>query len=107
MYTVVGVNIKREMILSPNDEEVANSSKKTYPIQDWTNHTLFTTKVVEIDTLFQTKIGKKKHTLWRGTYLYCLYKGIHPPPPHTRRENALQIMSLAAYASETNKEQYT
>ena len=27
-YTVVGVNIKREMVLSPNDEEVANSSKK-------------------------------------------------------------------------------
>ena len=27
-YTVVGVNIKRETILSPNDEEVANSSKK-------------------------------------------------------------------------------
>ena len=32
--TVVGVNIKREMVLSPNDEEVANSSKKTYPIQN-------------------------------------------------------------------------
>ena len=32
--TVVGVNIKREMVLPPNDEEVANSSKKTYPIQD-------------------------------------------------------------------------
>ena len=27
-YTVVGVNIKREMVLSPNDEEVTNSSKK-------------------------------------------------------------------------------
>ena len=27
-YMVVGVNIKREMVLSPNDEEVANSSKK-------------------------------------------------------------------------------
>ena len=24
-YTVVGLNIKREMVLSPNDEEVANS----------------------------------------------------------------------------------
>ena len=24
-YTVVGVNIKREMVLSPNDEEVASS----------------------------------------------------------------------------------
>ena len=39
-----GVNIKREMVLSPNDEEVANSSKehtqfktrghKPYPISD-------------------------------------------------------------------------
>ena len=44
MYTVVGVNIKREMVLSPNDKEVANSSKKhtqfktrghkPYPISD-------------------------------------------------------------------------
>ena len=42
-YTV-GVNIKREMVLSPNDEEVANSSKKhtqfktrrhkPYPVSD-------------------------------------------------------------------------
>ena len=35
-YTVVGVNIKREMVLLPNDEEVANSSKK---------HTQFQTRV--------------------------------------------------------------
>ena len=28
MYTVVGVNMKREMVLLPNDGEVANSSKK-------------------------------------------------------------------------------
>ena len=34
--TVVGINIKREMVLSPNDEEVANSSKK---------HTQFKTRV--------------------------------------------------------------
>ena len=33
MYMVVGVNIKREMVLLPNDE-VANSYKKHYPIQD-------------------------------------------------------------------------
>ena len=36
-YTVVGVNIKREMVLSPNDEEVASSKKGiqfTYPILD-------------------------------------------------------------------------
>ena len=37
-YTVVGVNIKREMVLSPNDEEVANSFKK---------HTQFKTRVHE------------------------------------------------------------
>ena len=35
-YTVVGVNIKKEMLLLPNDEEVANSSK---------NHTQFKTRV--------------------------------------------------------------
>ena len=27
-YTVVGVNIKKEIVLSPNDEEVANSSER-------------------------------------------------------------------------------
>ena len=36
MVHVVGVNIKRETVLSPNDEEVANSSKK---------HTQFKTRV--------------------------------------------------------------
>ena len=35
-YTVVGINIKREMVLLPNDEEVANSLKK---------HTQFRTRV--------------------------------------------------------------
>ena len=44
------------MVLLPNDEDVANSSKKTYP-----------------------------------------------PPPPTGAKNALQIMRLAAYASETKK----
>ena len=66
---------------------------KTYPIQ---------TKMVKIDNLFQTKTTKKNipfgtaHTL----YLYSLYIGTPPPPP--RAKNALQIMSLTAYASETN-----
>ena len=32
-YTVVGINIKTEMVLSSNDEDVANSSK-TFPTQD-------------------------------------------------------------------------
>ena len=67
-----------------------------------TNHTLFQTKMVEIDTLFQTKTAKKNHTLWRGTYLYSLYKGL---PPGAK--NALQIVRLAAYSSETNKWQQT
>ena len=35
-YTVAGVNIIREMVSSPNDEEVANSSNK---------HTQFKTRV--------------------------------------------------------------
>ena len=32
--------------------------------------------MVEIDALFQTKKAKKKQTLWRGTDLYSLYKGL-------------------------------
>ena len=36
------------------------------------------------------------------TYLYNLYKGV-PPPRGGGVKNALQIMSLAAYASETNE----
>ena len=53
MYTV-DVNIKREMVLSPNDEEVASSKKKTIPYfrLECTNH-----------TLFQTKMGKKPYPL--------------------------------------------
>ena len=59
-YTVVGVNIKREMVSSPNDEQVANSSKKHTQLKTRVhNHTLFQTKMVEIDTLFQTKTAKK------------------------------------------------
>ena len=63
---VVGVNIKREMVLSPNDEEVANSSKNIPNSRlEGTNHTLFQTKMVEIDTLSQTKTAKKKTLLAR------------------------------------------
>ena len=49
--------------------------------------------MVATDTLFQT--------LWRGTYLYSLYSLYKGLPPGPKR--ALQIMSLAAYTSETNK----
>ena len=86
-YTVVGVNIKREMVLSPNDEEVANSSKK---------QTQFKTRVHKPYPISDQN-GWKKHTLWRRTYPYGLYKGL---PPGAK--NTLLILSLAAYASETN-----
>ena len=47
-YTVVGVNIEREMVLSPNDEEVANSSKNIPNSKlECTNHTLLQTKTAE------------------------------------------------------------
>ena len=65
-YTVVGVNIKKKMVLSQNDEEVANSSKKhtqfktrlhkPYPISDQNG---------QIDTLFQTKTAQKTYPLAR------------------------------------------
>ena len=85
------------MVLSPNDEEVANSSKK---------HTQFKTRVhkpypiSDQNGRIQTKTAKKPY-LWRGTYLYSLYKGLLPGA-----KNALQITSLAANASKTNKDSH-
>ena len=65
-YTVVGVNIKREIVLSPNNEEVANSSKKhtqfktrvhkPYPISDQNGRNWYR-------ALFQTKTVKKPYPL--------------------------------------------
>ena len=96
-YTVVGANIKREMVLSPNDEEVTNSSKKhtqfktrvhiPYPISDQNGRSWYP---------ISEQNGGNKHTFWRRTYPYSLCKGLSPGA-----KNALQIMSLAAYASET------
>ena len=86
-YTVVGINIKREMVLSPNDEEVANSSKKhtqfktrrhkPYPVSDQNGRNWYPIS------------NQKKKTIWHGTYLYSLqvvYKGLPPPPPHHQGE---------------------
>ena len=104
-YTV-GVNIKREMVLSPNDEEVANSSKK---------HTQFKTRVHKpypisdqngrnFDTLFQTKTAKKKKNIPFGAaHTFIAEIRDYPSPGGGGAKNALQIMSLAAYASETNE----
>ena len=87
------------MVLSPNDEEVANSSKKhtqfktrvhkPYPISDQNGQNWYP---------ISSQNGWKKHTLWRRTYPYSLYKGL---PPGAKK--ALQIMSLPAYASKTKQ----
>ena len=102
------LRFRGEMVLLPNDEEVANSSKK---------HTQFKTRVHK-PYPFSDQNGRnwypisdqnslKKHTLWRGTYLYSLYKGLPSPSPPPGAKNALQIVSLASYSSETNKWQQT
>ena len=92
------------MVLSQNDEEVANSSKKhtqfktrlhkPYPISDENGR---------IDTLFQTKTAQK-NIPFGAAHTYIVYIRNYPPPPRPPPEpkNALQIMSLAPCASETN-----
>ena len=79
------------MVLSPNDEEVANSSKKhtqfktrphkPYPISDENGR---------IDTLFQNKTAQKNIPF--GTaHTYIDYIGEYPPP---RAKNAWQIVNV-------------
>ena len=54
------------MILSQNDEEVANCSKNIPNARlECTNHTLFQTRVVEID--------KKKNIPFGATHAYIAY----------------------------------
>ena len=55
--------------------------------------------MVETDTVFQTKIAKK-NIPFRTAHTYVAYIRDYLPP---EAKNALQIMSLTAYASETNK----
>ena len=58
--------------------------------------------MVKINTLFQTKTAKK-NIPFGAVHTYIAYIRDYPPPPPTpRAKNALQIMSLAAYTSETN-----
>ena len=41
--------------------------------------------MVKIYTRFQTKTAQKpSKTLWGGTYLHSLYRGVPPPPPRER-----------------------
>ena len=57
--------------------------------------------MVEIDTLPQTKTAKKTYPLAQHIPMHIAYIREYPPPPPGAKK-ALQIMSLAAYASETN-----
>ena len=62
--------------------------------------------MVEIDTLFQTRTAEK-NILFGVAHTYTYIRDYPPPTPRptprpTPAKNALQIMSLAAYASETN-----
>ena len=34
---------------------------------------------------------RKNHTLWGGTYLYGLYRGLRPPPPHPANKLFMQF----------------
>ena len=51
----------------------------THPRSSLDNHTWFQTKMGKDYTRFQTK-RRKNATLWVGTYLYGLYKGVPPLP---------------------------
>ena len=83
--------IKKELILLKN---IPNSRL------EGSNHTLFQTKMVEFDTLFQTKTAEKK--TFGAAHTYRAYIRDYLPSPPRGAKNALQIMSLAAYASESN-----
>ena len=90
-YTVVGVNIKREMVLSPSVEEVANSSKKytqfktrvhkPYPISDRNGRNWYP---------ISDRNGWKKNIPFDAAHTYIAYI----------RDFS---QGLAVYASETNK----
>ena len=64
---------KHQIVLSPNYEELANSSKKKKIHNsrlECTNHTLFQTKMVEIDTLFKFKVDRLQMIVVAKKYIY-------------------------------------
>ena len=92
MYTVVAVNIKREMVLSPNDEEVANSSEKRtrfktrvhkpYPISDQNGR-------------IQTKTAKKTIKPFCAAHTYIAYIRDCPPGRKTRCRLWISLLTQA------------
>ena len=73
---MVGVNIKEK-----SSDQVA--SKKNNSGLEGTNHTLFQTEMIKIDTLLQTKTAKK---------LYPLAPHIPIPSPHPRHKCSRNII---------------
>ena len=102
-YTVVGVNIKREMVLSPNDEQVANSSKKhtqfktrrhkPYPVSNQNGQNWYA---------ISNQSGLKKIPFWCGTYLYSLYKRL-PPGRKMRCRLWVSLLTRARLINITQK----
>ena len=90
-YTVVGVNIKREMVLSPNDEEVANSSKK---------HTQFKTRVHKPYPISDQN-GRNWHPIseqngWKtipfnAAHTHIAYTRDYPPLPPRGKRHLLPV----------------
>ena len=62
--------IKKELILLKN---IPNSRL------EGSNHTLFQTKMVEFETLFQTRTAEKK--TFGAAHAYTAYIRDYPPPP--------------------------
>ena len=101
-YTVVGVNIKREMVLLPNDEEVANSSKK---------HTQFKTRVHKPYPIsgqngrnwypISDQNGWKKNIPFGAAHTHRAYIRDYPPGRKTRCRLYVSLLTQAS-ASETN-----
>ena len=91
-YTAVGVNIRREIVVSPNDEEPANSSKK---------HIKFKSRVHK-----PHPISDQNHTLWRRTYPYSLYKGLPPQGPKTRCRLWVSMLTQASLKNSLASKSY-
>ena len=74
MYTVVGVNILREMFLSANDEEIPNFSKK---------HTQFKTRVHKPYPISDQ--NGRKTIPFGAAHTYIAYIRDYPPPRGEKR----------------------
>ena len=82
-YTVVGVNIKREMVLSPNDEELANSSKK---------HTQFKTRVHKPYPISdQNGRNSDQTSPFGAAHTDIAYIKDYPPPPSPGRKTCCRL----------------